>query len=98
MLCLIQLYYRNKAQRPSGVQSDNGFVLFTIHRAENTDNPERLANIIGALNEAVVDTPVILPLHPRTRKLLSKGNYDTRNITLLEPMSYLQMVWLRDHC
>ncbi len=92
------LYYRNTAQRPAGIQPDNGFVLSTIHRAENTDNPERLANIIGALNEAAVETPVILPLHPRTRKLLSKGNYDTRNITLLEPVSYLQMSWVLDHC
>lgn len=92
------LYYRNKAQRPAGIQHDSGFILSTIHRAENTDNPERLANIIGALNEVAAETPVILPLHPRTRKLLAQGHYDTRNITLLEPVSYLQMVWLLEHC
>ncbi len=92
------LYYRNKAQRPAGIQHDSGFILSTIHRAENTDNPERLANIIGALNEIAAETPVILPLHPRTRKLLAQGNYDVRNITLLEPVSYLQMVWLLEHC
>ncbi|WP_028487993.1 non-hydrolyzing UDP-N-acetylglucosamine 2-epimerase [Thiothrix lacustris] len=92
------LYYRNKAQRPAGIQHDSGFILSTIHRAENTDNPERLSNIIGALNEVAAETPVILPLHPRTRKLLAQGNYDTRNIALLEPISYLQMVWLLEHC
>lgn len=92
------LYYRNKAQRPAGIQHDSGFILSTIHRAENTDNLERLSNIIGALNEVAAETPVILPLHPRTRKLFAQGHYDTRNITLLEPVSYLQMVWLLEHC
>ncbi len=92
------LYYRNKAQRPSEVQHDGAFILSTIHRAENTDNPERLSNIIRALNEIAVETPVILPLHPRTRKLFAQGKYDTRNIILLEPVGYLQMVWLLEHC
>lgn len=92
------LYYRHKAQRPTGITHDSGFILSTLHRAENTDNPERLASIIGALNEVAANTPVILPLHPRTRKLLAHGNYDTRNITFLEPVSYLQMVWLLEHC
>lgn len=92
------LYYRSKAHRPIGIQHDSGFILSTIHRAENTDNPERLSNIIGALNEIAAEIPVILPLHPRTRKLLAQKNYDTRNITLLEPLSYLQMVWMLEHC
>lgn len=92
------LYYRNKAKRPADLPVDKDFILSTLHRAENTDDPERLANIIGALNEVAVETPVILPLHPRTRKLLSQGNYDTRNITLLDPVGYLEMVWLLEHC
>ena len=92
------LYYRNKAQRPEGVNVNSDFILFTLHRAENTDNLERLANIISALNEVAVTTPVILPLHPRTRKLLSQGDCDARNITMLTPVSYLEMVWLLEHC
>lgn len=92
------LYYRHKAKRPQGIPVESGFILSTIHRAENTDDPERLGNIIGALNEVAAETPVILPLHPRTRKLLSLGDYDTRNITLLDPVGYLEMVWLLEHC
>jgi UDP-GlcNAc3NAcA epimerase len=92
------LYYRNKAKRPVGLPVERDFILSTIHRAENTDDPERLSNIIGALNEVAAATPVILPLHPRTRKLLSLGDYDTRNITLLDPVGYLEMVWLLEHC
>lgn len=41
---------------------------------------------------------MILPLHPRTRKLLSQGDCDARNITMLTPVSYLEMVWLLEHC
>lgn len=94
----VALYYRSKARSPGDVKVDSGFILSTLHRAENTDNPGRLGRIIGALNEVAADTPVILPLHPRTRKLLSQGAYDSRNITLLEPVGYLQMVWLLEHC
>jgi UDP-GlcNAc3NAcA epimerase len=92
------LYYRHKAKRPLGVMVESGFILSTIHRAENTDDPESLGNIIAALNVVAAETPVILPLHPRTRKLLSLGDYDTRNITLLDPVGYLEMVWLLEHC
>ncbi len=92
------LYYLNKAEQPAQLSDAEGFILSTIHRAENTDNPERLSNIIKALNKVAREIPVILPLHPRTRKLLREGRYDTQNITLLEPVSYLQMVWLLDRC
>jgi UDP-GlcNAc3NAcA epimerase len=92
------MYYRHKAKHPQGISMESGFILSTIHRAENTDDPESLGNIIAALNVVAAETPVILPLHPRTRKLLSLGDYDTRNITLLDPVGYLEMVWLLEHC
>jgi UDP-GlcNAc3NAcA epimerase len=92
------LYYRNKAQRPADLDLDGGFILATIHRAENTDDPVRLANIIRVLNDIALGTPVILPLHPRTRKLLTQSHLDVSNITLLEPVSYLKMVWFLKHC
>lgn len=92
------MYYRDKAQRPIDLNLSEQFILCTIHRAENTDNPERLSNIISALNEIARSTQVILPLHPRTRKMLSNGRYDTQQITLIDPVSYLQMVWLLEHC
>jgi UDP-GlcNAc3NAcA epimerase len=92
------LYYRHRAQRPAAVKLDGGFILTTIHRAESTDDPVSLGNIISGLNEIASETPVILPLHPRTRKLLALNRLDTRNITLLEPVGYLQMVWLLQQC
>ncbi len=47
------------------------YLLATIHRAENTDDPERLRNILLALSELAKHEPVILPLHPRTKKILA---------------------------
>ena len=92
------LFYRSKAQRPRTIRTDGGFVLATIHRAENTDNPNRLTEIFGALNEIAATKPVILPLHPRTKKLLAQNQTNSDRITILEPVGYLQMIWLLEHC
>lgn len=72
----------------------NEFVLCTIHRAENTDNISRLSQIIEALNVISEDVQVVLPIHPRTRKILESLDLDLSKITLLEPVGYLNMVWL----
>ena len=52
-----------------------GYSLVTLHRAANTDNPERLAKIVETLNQ--VDETIIFPVHPRTRMHLaiSKGGF-----------------------
>ena len=74
------------------------FVLATLHRAENTDNPERLANIVHALNQVHRDhVPVVLPLHPRTRKLITQQGLSL-NVHLVDPVGYFEMLWLLDHC
>lgn len=92
------LFYQNLAQMPDGLNVTNNFVLCTIHRAENTDNAARLVNIISALNEIALTKQVILPLHPRTKKILQTGDYDTSNLTIIDPVGYLNMVWLINHC
>lgn len=92
------VFYKEIAQEPVGLVVANDFVLCTIHRAENTDDPKRLANIISALNEIAQSKQVILPLHPRTKKILETGDYDTSNLTISDPVGYLNMIWLIDHC
>jgi UDP-GlcNAc3NAcA epimerase len=92
------LYYRELSQKPSGVEISKNFVLCTVHRAENTDAPVRLKSIIAALNQIAKNQQVILPLHPRTRKILLQENYDTSNLTVMDPVGYLNMVWLIDNC
>lgn len=92
------LYYRAKAFRPASVDVDGGFVLATIHRAENTDDPDRLRSIIRALHTIASSSPVVLPLHPRTRSRLAAAGLDTGNITICEPVGYLEMIWLLENC
>lgn len=83
---------------------DKEFILATIHRDNNTDNPNRLSNIFEALNEITVQTgiSVVLPLHPRTAGLLQKNLSDelftqVSNNALMqitEPVSFLDMTML----
>lgn len=68
-----------------------GFSVSTIHRAENTDHPERLHAILRALGQ--VGEPVLLPLHPRTRGRLEGMNVPP-SVHVLQPVSYLSMLTL----
>ncbi|MCK1438335.1 MULTISPECIES: UDP-N-acetylglucosamine 2-epimerase (non-hydrolyzing) [Bradyrhizobium] len=70
------------------------YVLATIHRAENTDDPARLIRIMEALR-AVADTiPVILPIHPRTMAAIQQRGCDLGRVTIIEPVGYLDMIVL----
>jgi len=73
------------------------FVLCTIHRAENTDNPERLKNIFRALDIINEELKIILPLHPRTKAILEREKIIT-NVTLINPVGYLEMTHLTKNC
>ncbi|OJJ18367.1 UDP-N-acetylglucosamine 2-epimerase [marine bacterium AO1-C] len=71
----------------------NNYYLATVHRAENTDSPERLNNIIQAFGE--INTQIVLPLHPRTKKQLKAFNFSfPENVIKIEPVGYLDMVQL----
>ena len=69
------------------------FTLVTVHRAENTDDPDRLKDIITALNRISINHRVILPLHPRTRRRLSELKCRT-DFDLLDPVGYVDMLQL----
>lgn len=68
------------------------YILATIHRAENTDDEKRLRAILAGL--AGSSLPVVLPLHPRTKKILKKMKISTKNIIITEPLGYLDMISL----
>jgi UDP-GlcNAc3NAcA epimerase len=70
------------------------YVLATVHRAENTDNPERLRAIIGGLALLAEDLPVVFPMHPRTRAAVSHLGVDLKPIRVIEPQGYLDMLML----
>ena len=72
-------------------------LLATVHRAENTDAPERLSAILDGLCGLADSLAVVLPLHPRTRRVLvdsgELGRYATR-LHLIDPVGYLDMLML----
>jgi UDP-GlcNAc3NAcA epimerase len=72
------------------------YYLATLHRAENTDDPKRLKSILKALSEIGREMPVVLPLHPRTRKMMKTYGLfpKSRGIRWIEPVSYLNMLSL----
>ena len=72
------------------------YYLATLHRAENTDDPKVLNSILKALNEIGRNTSVILPLHPRTKKMMKVHHLfsEFKNIKWIDPVSYLDMLQL----
>jgi UDP-GlcNAc3NAcA epimerase len=75
------------------------FVLATIHRAENTDHFVRLKSIFEALINISQDLPIVLPLHPRTRSKLNSLTIDIpSSVIIIEPIGYLEMVYLLKRC
>jgi len=77
--------------------SPKGYYLVTLHRAENTDNPENLQNIVDALIK--LDN-VVFPCHPRTEKMLRQfGLWDklTEKVQVIKPVGYLDMLMLESN-
>ena len=91
--------YREVAERSGGPLADlwrpGEFALATVHRAENTDDPERLRSIVNALEEiAGTICPVVWPVHPRTRKRLQSLGLSGGSVAMCQPVSYLDMLLL----
>lgn len=93
-------YSKNKINFNKNIPEN--FVLCTVHRAENTDNDEKLFTIFESLNEIGITNKVVLPLHPRTKSKLNilKPDYKSLypNIIFLEPLGYLEIIWCLTHC
>ncbi len=73
------------------------FLLATVHRAENTDDPARLGGIMHALAELAAAEPVVVPLHPRTRKMLAAQGWlppPSGSLKIIDPVGYLDMLML----
>lgn len=97
----VALFYRELARSQSNCMEkldlrEGRFALATCHRAENTDNPVRLAAITAALRMIAENIPVVLPLHPRTRKLLADHGLieSLGDVKITEPLPFLDMVSL----
>lgn len=99
------LYYGEIAIAESAILeqlrlAEGGYILSTVHRAENTDDPERLREIFAALTDVAREVPVVLPLHPRTRATLGRLGLQpdgSGRIRIIDPVGYLDMVMLEKH-
>jgi len=80
---------------------DEDYILCTLHRQENTDDPEKLKSLFDALHILADRIQIILPLHPRTRKKINEMgifNQSSSNIQLRDPVGYLEMLFLLKRC
>lgn len=95
------LYYGDKAEQTSRILSQldlpsKGYILATLHRQENVDDQARLANILQGF--AASDKPIVMPLHPRTRKRLQEFGLNLpASVRVIDPVGYLDMVMLEKH-
>lgn len=101
----VALHYGKKADVSSDVLArlslrEGKYVLATIHRAENIDNPAQLSAIFGALVELAKDVTVVVPLHPWTRQALDgllPAIHLLSGLRVIEPIGYLDMTMLEKH-
>jgi UDP-GlcNAc3NAcA epimerase len=98
----VALYYSRVSSEKSTIINDLGlskkpFLLSTLHRQENTDDLERLNSIISALNTLSKDYQIVLPIHPRTRKILQNENIRL-DFEPIDPVGYFDMIELLKHC
>ena len=85
------LHYARGAPAPS---RKGAYCVATVHRAENADDRRRLGAIVAALDRIAEKTPVVLPLHPRTRKRMQEFGIAPRRVELVAPLGYLEMIGL----
>jgi len=99
------LTYQAKAKQNSDILmkyqlNSNEFYLATIHRPSNTDDKNRLSSILTSLTK--LNLPVVFPIHPRTQAQIQKmglSHYlNTDSITVIPPVSYLDMLMLESAC
>lgn len=93
------IYYGKKAEKDSRILSALGicaekYILATIHRAENTDSIARLSAIMRGISAVAKEIKVIMPLHPRTRRIIKNFGLDVSAIKIIDPVGYLDMVSL----
>ena len=96
------LVFGERARASSTILKKHGleagaFVLATIHRAENTDDLSRLKVILAAFKKIADRTPIVWPIHPRTRKILEQDGLKDMlgdRVLLIDPVGYLDMVML----
>ncbi|SDD92250.1 UDP-GlcNAc3NAcA epimerase [Pricia antarctica] len=97
-------YYGTKAEEHSSILTDlkltpKGYILVTVHRAENTDSLTRLKSIFDSLEKLSSDHNLVIPVHPRTMKSLKAIDFsrERSKIKFISPVGYLDMMMLEKY-
>lgn len=90
------LYAKEHSQKHSHILEQfklkpKDYALATIHRQENTDDPDQLRRVFAYLEAQAENSPLLLPLHPRTKKYITQYGITLKNIQICEPLSYFDM-------
>ncbi|MGH7127460.1 MAG: non-hydrolyzing UDP-N-acetylglucosamine 2-epimerase [Planctomycetaceae bacterium] len=94
------LIYYGRSETPSAALgrlklAERPYALCTLHRAGNTDDVGRFARIWEAINRLSAELPIVLPLHPRTRKVVhERGLRTTETLHVVDPVGYREMLTL----
>ncbi len=94
------MYYAKTSEQHSKIISQLGlkqFVLATLHRQENTDDISVLTRLLNSLNKINKEIPVLVPLHPRTKKILAQQNLKAE-FKIIDPVGYFDMIELLKNC
>jgi UDP-N-acetylglucosamine 2-epimerase (non-hydrolysing) len=75
------------------------YFLVTLHRQENVDNPARFASILEGLDKVATEfhLPIVYPVHPHSQKRMNEFGLNPKNITLIEPTSFLDFLQLESN-
>ena len=74
--------------------ADGSYSVATVHRAENTEGRQQLLDVVDFLKSRAKEHPVVLPLHPRTRKAATRFGVNLDGLTVVPPLGYLNMTKL----
>ena len=103
VMCDAALFY-SKVSRPTDKvkqllkEVGKEFYLSTIHRAGNTESIEQLSDIMEALNKISYSIPIVLPIHPRTKRFMELNNLKADNVHFIDPVGYFDMISMLKVC
>ncbi len=97
---MIDTLFQNieRIQKPNFWDKNNlkqgGYFLVTLHRPSNVDDPQKLASILAAIEEAAMGLSIVFPVHPRTRQIIDKFKISDKGILMIDPQGYLEFMYL----
>lgn len=73
---------------------ESDYFLVTLHRPANVDDPHKLKAMLDAILDGTGDSPIVFPVHPRTRQKLEVIKYNNPRLLQVEPMGYLEFIYM----